>query len=314
MCSAFASNTFAQQNLVPNPSFEEYDSCPTGESSTFHAKHWINPSITSPDYHNICIQPSTGLGVPENTFGFQFPRTGNAYAGVSGDNKDGSIREYIQCQLTTTLIANTKYEVSFFVSIADSCAYACDNIGIYISDYAILSQYYLHFNVNPQIVSPPNEPIVNNIDWTKVLGTYTANGGEKYITLGIFSDVANTNFVPYVGYKYNYPYYYIDDVSVVEMHVLPFRMPTAFTPNNNGANDTFYPVILDSTAIVKEFRIYNAWGALIHNNTEPWDGTYLGNLQPPGVYAYYIVIDCSVRDNMSQTISYPKSGSFTLIR
>jgi hypothetical protein len=24
MCSAFASKTFAQQNLVPNPSFEEY--------------------------------------------------------------------------------------------------------------------------------------------------------------------------------------------------------------------------------------------------------------------------------------------------
>src|SRR6218665_488429 len=40
------------QNLVPNPSFELSNSCPS--NNIFTAANWFNPNSASPDYFNPC--------------------------------------------------------------------------------------------------------------------------------------------------------------------------------------------------------------------------------------------------------------------
>src|SRR5690606_31382855 len=82
----------AGQNLVPNPSFEQYNACPNGISSLMYdpgytsfptAKYWGNAlQQGSADYFNACAPKNTYVSVPWNGFGYQTPRSGNAYAGI----------------------------------------------------------------------------------------------------------------------------------------------------------------------------------------------------------------------------------------
>ncbi|MCS6934541.1 MAG: choice-of-anchor L domain-containing protein [Chitinophagales bacterium] len=89
----------------------------------------------------------------------------------------------------------------------------------------------------------------------------------------------------------------------------PIAMPNVFTPNGDGRNDLFYPVFSnDKLATVKEFRIYNRWGQMVHNSTSGWDGNFQSKEQPAGTYIYYIVIQRPLqKDEEIQ-------GSFTLLR
>lgn len=50
-----ANFSFAQVNLVPNPSFESYSTCPDGSSQLYKATPWFNPALGSPDYFNVCF-------------------------------------------------------------------------------------------------------------------------------------------------------------------------------------------------------------------------------------------------------------------
>jgi len=62
-------------------------------------------------------------------------------------------------------------------------------------------------------------------------------------------------------------------------------MPNVFTPNDDGTNDSLFPLGINFK--LESFRIYNRWGALIHDNLEPWDGIYR-NQKSSGVYIYNI--------------------------
>jgi gliding motility-associated-like protein len=69
------------------------------------------------------------------------------------------------------------------------------------------------------------------------------------------------------------------------------KIPNAFTPNGDGTNDTYFPEI-DGVAKVTDFKVYNRFGQLIHNNPfRPWDGSFEGQAQPVGVYVCQITYE-----------------------
>ena len=47
------SGSLDAQNLVPNPSFEDYTSCPTSVAQITLATPWVTPTTGSPDYFNL---------------------------------------------------------------------------------------------------------------------------------------------------------------------------------------------------------------------------------------------------------------------
>ncbi|MBL7902678.1 MAG: gliding motility-associated C-terminal domain-containing protein [Bacteroidia bacterium] len=68
-------------------------------------------------------------------------------------------------------------------------------------------------------------------------------------------------------------------------------IPNAFTPNGDGLNDTFYPVMRG----VKKFelQIFDRWGELIFKSTEAnqvWDGSFQGQECKQDVYNYKLVL------------------------
>ena len=221
----FAQQVFGQINLVPNPSFEQYDTCPYNGGQIQYALSWINPATYStPDYFNAC-----GIGghnVPNTVFGQQIARTGTAYAGIVTYTNNpnwppqNNAREYIEVLLNDTLEFGKKYCVSFFVNKADSVQYVSNDIGAYFSavpDTISSPQGYYVFPYIPQISNPINNLLTNDTGWTEISGIYVATGGEKYMIIGNFNDFASTTatFVGGPSWAY-YGFYYIDDVSVIE--------------------------------------------------------------------------------------------------
>lgn len=87
-------------------------------------------------------------------------------------------------------------------------------------------------------------------------------------------------------------------------------IPNIFTPNNDGVNDFFAPV-LEKGIEVEEFRVFNRWGQIVYNNEDPengWDGKFEDNPAPSDVYIYQI----GIRLPDGRTIS--ESGDVSLVR
>jgi gliding motility-associated-like protein len=69
-----------------------------------------------------------------------------------------------------------------------------------------------------------------------------------------------------------------------------YLLPSAFTPNNDGKNDCFG---VNDWGYVTDlrFQVYNRWGELVFQSTDPsicWDGTYKGIPQSSAAYVYQI--------------------------
>ena len=67
--------------------------------------------------------------------------------------------------------------------------------------------------------------------------------------------------------------------------------PNAFSPNGDGVNDVFAPILTDIDYETYEINIFNRWGDIIfqtNNYDESWDGTFKGENLPQAVYTYKI--------------------------
>lgn len=101
-----------------------------------------------------------------------------------------------------------------------------------------------------------------------------------------------------------------DDVTVKIYKGPDIYLPNAFTPNGDNLNDVFrgIPVGLKELHYIK---VFNRWGQLVFNTADyrkGWDGTWLGQKQPGGVY----VVIASGTDYTGKPIT--KKGSVILIR
>lgn len=219
------SNIAQAQNYVPNPSFENYTNCPTGNSQYYQATPWTRPSgsLTTPDYFNACVTTGSGCGyvdVPNNFGGSVTAYQGNAYMGLlSYYTGCPNCREYIVAPLTAPLVSGTTYMVKMRVRRAPNSRYATDRIGLYISNGAPSQPSNQPIStVTPQIQS--FGVLLNTATWSLISGTYTAVGGENSITIGNFYDNSNTTVVntgPSAGtcaLVTAAAYYYIDSVSI----------------------------------------------------------------------------------------------------
>lgn len=86
-------------------------------------------------------------------------------------------------------------------------------------------------------------------------------------------------------------------------------LPSGFTPNGDGLNEFFEPVVGCFTSF--EYSIYDRWGKRLfesNNLEEGWDGTLDGEALPQGIYVY----ELRVVDAEYNLIKY--DGKINLIR
>ena len=71
--------------------------------------------------------------------------------------------------------------------------------------------------------------------------------------------------------------------------MLGLYVPNAFTPNGDGHNDVFRPLLYGNIESI-HFAVFSRWGAKVFETTIPmegWDGMVGGVLQPAGTFVWY---------------------------
>lgn len=311
LLTLFISN--AQENLVPNGSFEEYNWCPESANGYYinSSEHWMMPTLGSSDYFNICSQETDGFGnylfsVPQNYEGYQNARTGYAYGGYYAalTPKNINYYEYLSVKLTSPLQIGKSYKLTYYVSVADSFYKSPQSLQFINHSAALLSKFNYQANNTdripflPQVKSDPSILLNDSTNWQKIEGVFSAEGGEEFLTIGCF--------VNYEDLSYNYlpsassdssiaVYYYVDDVSLIEYDIEEI-VPNVFTPNGDGINDLFQ---IDSTLIrARELIILNRWGNIVYQSEDifEWDGKDSKNQQICSDGVYFVRIKTPLKD------------------
>lgn len=325
----FNSHTLRAQNLVPNPSFEEYkklnctlikDKDLSGNSSRLAFDsilyYWTSPTTGPGDVYNTLVDKSCYTNPLFNDYfgNIPIPKDGHFMTMIAllADHlykNYAQVRSYIQTSLTDTLKAGKLYLGGGYWALGGGAQakplqvgdWVCNNLGLLYTNQPVGLDTPFVLPYHPQI----NQEDINNdrFNWKKFYGCFTATGNEQYLTLGNFYDDAHTK-IELVLNKYDpgidYAGYYIDSVFTEEVKEL--FIPNVITPNADNKNDTFKAENIHFGWW--SLNVYNRWGRQVYHSEDyrnNWDGDDLS----PGVYYYDLRHRCP-------GISY--KGPLTIIR
>lgn len=292
----------ANFNLIPNPGFEFNYLLPYNDTD------FINNQIcwTRANGTNTGIFPPFGPDI--------YPRSGKVTAILARreaqfkpstsswlDTTAEIIRTYPQCKLLKPLIAGVQYHFTMYIgakkdtaSPGSSPPYHSDvvaNIGAYFStiqvkDYSNLGR----LNLKPQInFTHWTIPIDDTFIYTKLSGSFTATGGEQYLTIGNFDKLEDCNFAFITKYSLlhdfttgyqNYVFY--DDLSLVSDTTLPIITLNRFSLGN----DTTLACLGDSITLGGEDHFFHYWW-----NTG--DTSRFITIKTPGTYWCRVDFGCN---------------------
>jgi len=220
----------AQQNIVPNPGFEEYSNYPLGwfyKGSDFSRviKYWSSPTAASPDVFGPKVRIPRRWA--EKGFGETKPYEGNSMIGITTYGCEGGkphCREYVQIQLTEPLVIGQRYNVSFWVAPVHR-SLRCDKLGVYFSQKEIREPTDDPLFFSPHVKSEKLLALGTN-SWQQIQGEFLADSTESYVLIGNFfpDEMVNTQEVKN---HLNFSYYYIDQLEVRKMEpIIDVPVPT----------------------------------------------------------------------------------------
>jgi len=221
--------SFAQddekENLVENGSFEETKGKVRRLGQIDAAEGWTAATGSGADlFCGDAKMPD--VMTPENERGTEEAHEGMNYAGILafsyGDKEE---RTYITTRLAKPLRKGERYKVEFYASLSDLSKYSSNKLAAHMSKRQPGTDEKVDaITFEENLVLHPKESILDGMfGWDKVCGEYIANGGEKYITIGNFTnsaDVKNERMrkpQDVKGKQVIAAYYYIDEVSVYQL-------------------------------------------------------------------------------------------------
>jgi OOP family OmpA-OmpF porin len=202
VCLFFICVNCLAQDLVNNGSFEQATKCPSYILDFNNVVGWRIFRGT-PDYFAACASTG-GLGVPRNFNGTRITFFGDAYAGLSllgksgyfGDKINYLADESIYTRTTRTLQTGKNYELSFWISLADSSRFSTEELYCSFSEKAPVKAKSLDRVVGNRVVGLWNkfdscDDFACNIDfeikgmWNKVTLKFTAKNRYNYLAIGL---------------------------------------------------------------------------------------------------------------------------------
>jgi len=191
------------------------------------------------------------------------------------------------------------------------------------------------------ITSPINEATAvvgsANITWENIVAFLSADDIiNYYITIGTTpggNDILNhvnlgntTTYLPSENWEEGQTYYVSITVAIIDRdgNIINYTnleqctdeliftvqsnlfIPNAFTPNDDGINDTYNIGNIEYLYPKYQLYIYDRWGSLVYKGKNGWDGKS-NNLRALGAKkvnkgAYYMVIDLGNGETLKQTI------------
>jgi OOP family OmpA-OmpF porin len=201
------------QNRILNPGFEEKSGCPVKPGQIYLANDWFSPNNGSPDYFNDC-SPSLEFGTEFNKKGGRLPHTGHGYAGLQFYNMNrNEYYEYIETSFDSALTAGQLYCIKAWVSLGNTF-YAFNEFDAVISFEELKTVQPVKLKV-PHITLSNGNYLTDKEKWMCIQGVYKAKGGERYLTIGQFSDKDefwNIQTRSATDSIFKSSYYFIDDI------------------------------------------------------------------------------------------------------
>jgi outer membrane protein OmpA-like peptidoglycan-associated protein len=213
------------QNLVLNPSFEVLVTCPDDlQQFSANVKHWTAPSRGSTDIFAQCTE-FIDIKAGNNYQGSQLPKDGSNYAGCYFYGFE-DYREYIQGTLSDSLQIGSKYKIRLWVSLADKSDMAIADIQMLFIDKTIETYTSRTISLNTssyrtvkkQLITFTDQIITHKEDWVLLEQEFMANKKTSHFIIGNFNSNRHTKKKNQKFFtRVRKAYYYIDDVSVINI-------------------------------------------------------------------------------------------------
>jgi hypothetical protein len=223
------------QNLVVNGSFEDTVNCdiPT-QCTLLKASHWYNPTTSTPDLYDQDQDRQCGYIIPTEGMVYMPPEDGTRMAGAFfwDGPFGGPTRDYLATRLTGDLIAGASYEVRLWYTRNRLFQSAVDHIGVWFGSDSLFEPTYGPLSVVPQVKlrDPNSQYLVDGDDWTQLVDTFTAQGGERWMAIGNFDPQDSLHgIVADPSAAASNCYYYLDNVELRELpmvHVPEVDLPS----------------------------------------------------------------------------------------
>lgn len=215
----------ALQNMVKNPSLEQYRRVPTDLGQLDALAYWSSANSATPDYFHKRVR-NVDIDVPKNRMGIAEARTGKAYAGIytyTSRYAKPNFREYLQVQLKQPMEKGATYCVKIHVFLAHSSNRALRALGAMGSRLPVENEHehFIETDWSPLIKN--DRTYIDERAWMQLQGTYKAVGGERYLNIGNFAEDRKTDVAGAVAIdsfsnpNVDFAYYYIDDVCVTDL-------------------------------------------------------------------------------------------------
>ncbi len=226
----FLSHLSYAQNLINNPSFEDYTQLPETVAEYNYCTEWNNVSVldgvdeATPDYfHTLSV--SDFIQLPETIWGYIEPNDGEAIVGMALWLAAFQFREYISQDLSEELVVGNCYSLSFFISNSDAdnvnegedihAGAAISEIGIYFSEEQPIQTGYQPIDVAPQLLI---EEVLYTEEWIEFQFDFIADAPYKYMTIGNFNNDGNTEYEIIVPSSTDlHAYYFFDNFELIEI-------------------------------------------------------------------------------------------------
>lgn len=223
----------------------------------------------------LCHVCASGFlaSVPWGPSGYQYPRTGDALAHIKcffdGTYTEVHQHDYLIGKLSSPLVANESYCVSFYVNLADESGWTIESIGAYFDDGSINNSDSCGYPLTqfiPQVVNNSGV-FMDTLNWVKVEGSFVANGTEEYITIGNFQDPVNSNPILTYFSGDNFGKYNIDDVCVVKTDLDAYAGPDTWVVEGDSVFIGRNEIVPGCTWFVNGSVVDSGAGIWVHPTT-----------------------------------------------
>lgn len=262
------------QNLVPNPSFEIIDSCPTSLNNLENAIGW-KTILNTPDCFNRCANGVTAI--PNNLAGFQEPLylSDNSYAGlVPAGFDNGGYREMIGISFTSPLEVGRRYYFSFNYSsgFKDLTTSHCNCFTSHFG-MKMLTNFTDTVNLGRSLINDTailytSFVLSDTLNWNLFKWDFTADSTYTFIVIGNFFRTAILVSTCQDSSR-SFSYIYIDNICLS-----PIKND-CFEQNHLTEIDEFlvYPNVGNGLIKIEskltndffQFQVYDCLGKLIKN-------------------------------------------------
>jgi gliding motility-associated-like protein len=290
-------NDVSGQNLIPNGGFENTRKPLKSRfpGNIEQAEPWFPAGVGSPDL----------ISGSAHNYGNKAPAHGKNYCGIilyDADNPE--FREYLQVKLTQTLEAGKAYCLRFKAAPATESWIFTDDLGFYFSSDTLQVNDWNVAPVNPQLRTKKYQLFDDSTRWTDYEIGFTAQGNERFLSLGNFRNDASTMKKPAQKQAFlRVSYLLLDEfylgpcteealpqtstepvVNNVQFTETQGKLifPTLLTPNGDGFNDVFTILNLKRYSTLK---IFDRSGKSVYSSAN-YSNDFDGSGLPEGKYDY----------------------------